>query len=83
MIDLLAYIPFVAPMNWLNTYWPILVLPLSFGIAMVYKAIRLDDLVVYWRAVMVMSVQIVIGMIALAAFLFVLVQWIVPLLPAE
>jgi hypothetical protein len=83
---LMAYIPFVAPISLFYDWWPVLAVPLSFGIAMIYKALRitdLSDLGQYWRQVATMTVQIVLGMVALGAALFVLVQWIVPRLPVS
>jgi hypothetical protein len=48
-----------------------------------WKAIRLPSLERYWREVGWMSGQILLGMLALAVGLTVLVQWVVPLLPAD
>lgn len=78
---MLAYIPLLHPIHAFHTWWYLLLLPLSFGISMIYKAMRVHDLRVYWREVIVMTIQIVLAMIALAIALVVLVQVIVPLLP--
>ncbi|UCD74712.1 MAG: hypothetical protein JSV91_13100 [Phycisphaerales bacterium] len=83
MSSLLAYIPFVHPINFFQDWWWVLLLPLSFGIAVIYKAMRVEKLSRYWRQVAVLTVQIVLGMIGLALALMVLVQWVIPLLPVD
>lgn len=40
----LAYIPFLSPLPGGWDYWYLLLLPLGFLVALVYKAVRLDDL---------------------------------------
>jgi hypothetical protein len=81
MMELLAYIPFLHPIPAFHTWWYLLIVPLSFGIAVIYKAMRVGDLRDYWRQVAVMTSQIILAMIALAVLLVVLVQVIVPRLP--
>jgi hypothetical protein len=41
---LLAYRPFIDPLRGGWNYWYLFLLPLSFLVALVYKAVRLDDL---------------------------------------
>lgn len=79
----LSYIPFVHPINAFFTWWYLLLIPLSLGIAMVYKALRVQDLRTYWREVGVMVLQIILAMVGLAVALWILVQIVLPLLPAE
>lgn len=83
MATLLAYIPFVTPINLFLSWWYLLLIPLSFGIAVIYKAMRVYDLNTYWRQVSVMTAQIILAMIGLALCLVVLVQVIVPMLPVR
>ena len=83
MSNLLAYIPFVHPINFFHDWWYFLLLPLALGIAIIYKAVRLPALDHFWRQVLVMTAQIVLGMVALAIALVILVQVIVPLMRAE
>ena len=80
---ILAYIPFLTPISIFHDYSYLLLVPLSFGISVVYKALRLPSLDGCWRHVAVMTTQIVIAMILLAIGLTVLVQLVVPLLPVE
>ncbi|MHC4141531.1 MAG: hypothetical protein ACYSUF_06490 [Planctomycetota bacterium] len=84
MTPLLAgYVPFVDPINVFHDWWYLLLIPLSFGISVIYRALKLRDLDRFWRAVAMMTVQIVLVMAALAVALVVLVELAIPLLPAE
>jgi hypothetical protein len=80
---LLAYIPFITPIGLFHTWWYLLAIPLSFGIAMIYKALRLPRLDRYWRQVVMMTIQIVLAMIGLTLALILFVQVVIPRLPAE
>jgi hypothetical protein len=68
---LLGWRPFLDPLN-LHAWWWAFLLPLSLGIAVAYKAVRVPTLAGYWRAVAIMTAQIILGMIVLgiAAYLF-------------
>ena len=83
MSALVAYIPFLTPISFLHEWWYLLILPLSFGISMIYKALRMDDLGRFWREVSIMTLQIIMGMIGLALVLLLLVEVIIPALPAD
>lgn len=84
MTPLLAgYVPFVDPINVFHDWWYLLLIPLSFGISVIYRALKMRDLDRFWRAVAMMTVQIVLVMAALAVALVVLVELTIPLLPAE
>jgi len=76
-VNLLAYTPFLDPID-ANSWWYLLLVPLAFGIAVVYKACRMPTLDSYWRQVIVLTVQIVVGIVALGAASFVFIQFIVP-----
>ena len=83
MTNLLAYIPFVDPIHALQDWWYLLLIPLAFGIAVIYKALRSPQLEHYWQNVLVMTGQIVAAMIALAIVLVVAIQVLVPLIPVD
>jgi hypothetical protein len=72
---LLGYRPFLDPLN-LHDVWWLLLVPLSLGIAVVYKAVRMRTIEwrAYWGQVALMTGQIVVGMLALAAFAYLLVM---------
>ncbi|MHC5027198.1 MAG: hypothetical protein ACYTGR_10620 [Planctomycetota bacterium] len=81
MTDLLAYTPFLEPLNALQSVWYLLIFPLAFGISVIYKAMRLGDLSRFWRQVVVMTVQIVAAMLLLAFGLMVVVELLLPMIP--
>jgi hypothetical protein len=68
----LAYRPFIDPLNLHDAWWALLI-PLSLGISIAYKAVRVRDMDTYWRQVIIMTIQIVVAMVllAVASFLFV------------
>ena len=79
----LSYIPFLYPISLFHDWWYILILPLSFGISIIYKALRLGSLDRFWHNVVMMSIQIILSMIGLAIALLILVQWIIPVIPVD
>ena len=79
----LAYIPFVDPINFFHEWWYLLIVPLAWGISVIYKALRLSTLERFWRHTFIMTAQIVLAMLGLAIGLVVLVVWIVPLMNVE
>ena len=83
MSGLFAYVPFLYPLNALHDWWYVLILPLALGLSMVYKAMRVNDLSRYWHDVVTMTIQIILGILALALALHVLVQWVIPTLPVD
>jgi hypothetical protein len=82
-MPLLAYIPFLDPLDVFHDWWFLLVIPLSFGISIIYKAMRMACLDGYWRQVAVMTTQIVLAMIAGAILLMLFVELVIPLVPVE
>jgi hypothetical protein len=80
---MLAWIPFIEPLNLFHQWWYLLLLPLSLGISVVYKGVRMQDLRGFWRETTIMTLQIVLAMIALAIGVTLLVQVVIPWLPAE
>ena len=79
---LVAWVPFLQPINGLQPWWYVLLVPLSFGISVIYKALRLPRLDRFWRQVAIMTTQIILAMVALAIALAVFIQVVIPLLPA-
>lgn len=66
--------PFLDPIE-LHEWWFLLLVPMALLVSMTYKAVRLQSLERYWRHVLLMLVQIVVGMIALGAATYLLVFW--------
>ena len=83
MTGLVAYIPFVNPINIVHDWWYLLLVPLSFGVSMIYRAVRLPSLEHYWRQVGLMTGQVILAMVALAVILAIVVQAIIPRLPVD
>lgn len=83
MTSAIAYIPFLDPLNALQDWWYLLIVPLSFGISVVYRALRTPRLTRFWKGVAIMTVQIVAAMVALAIGLVILVELVIPQLPAD
>ena len=71
-----AYRPFIDPLDLHNVWWFTLI-PLALGISMAYKAVRLEDLSRFWKQSLLMTVQVVAGMIGLAVAAFIVVELIV------
>lgn len=80
-MSVLSYIPFLTPLNWFHDMWFLLTIPMAFFLAMSYKAIRVRDLERYWGQVAIMTGQILLGLVLLGAVLYVVIEWLVPLLP--
>jgi len=81
-MSLFAWTPFFEPLPFVQGSWLWLLVPLIVGISMMYKAIRVETTDGYFRAVAVMSVQVLLAFAGLALGFFLLVQLVVPLLPA-
>ncbi len=83
LIEVLAYTPFIDPINAFHGWWYLLLVPLCFGISVIYRALKLPSLEHYWRAVLTMTAQIILVMVGLAIGLVVVVTQIIPRLPPE
>ncbi len=73
------YRPFLQPMSIHDEGWFTLI-PLALLISIAYKAVRVRTVHGFPRSVLMMTVQIVVAMIALALGQHVFVEWIVPAL---
>ncbi|MDX2116469.1 MAG: hypothetical protein SFZ24_12740 [Planctomycetota bacterium] len=79
MNHLLAYTPFLDPLD-LHDAWWITILPLALGISLAYKAIRVPTLDRLPREVVLMTVQTVGAMVLLSLAVYVMVELLIPLL---
>lgn len=79
MMHTLAWRPFLDPMD-LHTFWYLLLIPLAFGIAVTYRAVRQTDMDRYFRSVLSLTAQIVVGVAALGVASYIVIQIMVPML---
>jgi len=77
---LLGFVPFFSPINFFQTWWALLALPLAFAISMTYKAMRYREYRNYWRQVALMTLQILLGMAVMMVALYFFVDKVVPFL---
>ena len=77
---MLAWVPFLEPMNAMQSWWYLLLLPLVFGISVVYRALREENYAKYWASVIVMTGQVVLSIVGIAIALGIFVQFVIPLL---
>jgi hypothetical protein len=68
-----AFILFVDALVYAADYWYWFLLPLSFIIAMVYKAVRLDDLTHLMRQTLLAAIKLAIAFVACAVLLWLIV----------
>lgn len=76
---LLAYRPFLDPIN-LDNLWYLLLIPMSFFLAVGYKAVRTIDMNRYWMQVLTFTFQLIVGMVGLGFGFFVFVRVLLPAL---
>ena len=80
---LLGYTPFITPMHGLQAWWYVLVVPLAFGISLIYKSLHLHDMRRLVVATLVMTAQIVLAVIALGLAVAIFVVYIIPQIPVR
>lgn len=77
----LAWRPFLDPLD-AHAWWWVFLFPAIFFIAMGYKAVRLPSLHRFWPQVIKLTIQVSVGLLAVSALLFAVVEWLIPRLPA-
>ncbi len=75
----LAWRPFLDPLD-LHRQWFLLLVPLAFGIALTYRAVRVNTFERYWLKTVILTIQIVLAMILLGTAAYVFIQFAVPYL---
>lgn len=81
--DAWAWTPFLQPLPAAHRWWWLLIVPIAVGVSLAWKAVRLEEPDRWQRPVAIMSGQIVLAVAGIALGLFILVQIVLPLLPAE
>ncbi len=79
MQTLLAWRPILDPLP-LDSVWYLLLLPISLGIAMAYKAVRVPEFKDYPKQVAVMAVQTVLAMVGLAVASYLVIEVALPII---
>ena len=77
VIPVLAYTPFIDPID-LHAWWQVLLVPLAILLAIGYKAVRVSEMSHLPRAAAVFTVQIIGGIVALAAVFYLVVIVVLP-----
>ncbi|MBC8201367.1 MAG: hypothetical protein H8E86_04905 [Planctomycetes bacterium] len=77
---MIAWTPFLEPMNAMQSWWYLLLVPLVFGIAVIYRALREKSFARYWQSVCIMTLQVVLGILGIAVALGVFVQFVIPII---
>jgi len=83
MSALIAWTPFLQPAPGVQHWWWMLVIPMALGVSMAYKAIRVQELSQWPKAVVKMALQIIAAVVGIALGLYLLVIVLLPMLPAE
>ncbi len=65
-----SYVPLRDPMWGGWNFWPVFLIPLCVGIAIVYKGIRVDDVKELRGAATVLSLQVIGSLVGLALLLW-------------
>ena len=76
----LGWVPILEPMNCVQPFWYLLLIPMAFGISVIYKALHEVILMNYWRSVLVMTTQIVLGISLLAVAIGLFIQLVIPMI---
>lgn len=76
---MVGWIPFLEPMNAIQPLWYLLLVPMSFGISVIYKALHEENASRYWRSVSVMTTQIALGISLLAVGIGLFIQIVIPI----
>ncbi|RMH14589.1 MAG: hypothetical protein D6695_00860 [Planctomycetota bacterium] len=76
---LLAYRPFLDPIP-LDRHWYLLLIPMSFFLAVGYKSVRTVDMRKFWPQVFLFTAQLIIGLFGLGIGFYILVRVLLPAL---
>ncbi len=80
---ILAWTPILEPAPGAAQWWWALSIPMAFFLAMAYKATRVTDIADFWPSTLKMTAQILAAMVGIAVGLALLIQVLLPMLPAE
>ncbi len=75
----LAWRPFLDPIQ-IHDWWYLLLIPLALGISLTYRAVRQTSMDGYFRSVLSLAGQIVVGISALGVACYFVIIVLVPML---
>ena len=75
----LAYRPFLDPLS-LHKQWFLLLIPTAFFVSLAYKAVRVHNLRTLPKVVLTMTIQVVLGMVALWILVYLVVEKLLPII---
>jgi len=76
---ILAYTPFVDALS-IHEYWYLLIVPMSIFLAIGYKSVRCSDMTEFFREVIIFTIQVLGGLLLLAAVSTFVIVVILPML---
>lgn len=76
---LLALRPFLDPIA-IHAHWYLLLPPMAFFMSLAYKAVRVHDLRRLPREVVAMTIQVILGIIALGAAFYLFIEFLLPVI---
>jgi hypothetical protein len=79
MIPVLGYTPLIDPLP-VHDQWYLLIIPIAILIAVGYKSVRCTDMKDYAREVFIFTMQILLGLGALAVLTTIVINFMIPLL---
>jgi hypothetical protein len=71
--------PFIDPLT-IDAGWFYLLIPLSLCISVAYKAVRVHDIRTLPRQALAMSMQLILGIIAIGALAYIVIEKLLPLI---
>lgn len=77
-MNLLAWTPFIDPIAF-DRFWYLLIIPMSFFIAVGYKAVRTVDMRQFWKQVLMFTLQLVVAITAIGVGAFVFIYYLLPM----
>lgn len=80
---MLGYVPFITPMHGIQPWWYVLVVPLAFGISLIYKSLHLHDMRRLIVSSLVMTAQIVLAVVALGLAVAIFAVYVIPQIPVR
>lgn len=79
MQTFLAWRPILDPLP-IDSVWYLMLIPISLGIALAYKAVRVPEIKDYPKQVIVMTIQTILAIVGLAVGAYLVIEVALPLI---